>query len=191
MAERAGFTAMLVSIAAAPVVDCGNAEAGSIKALVCGDDGLTTAGRRLAEVYAAAAAKGGSERAATLTEDEASWIGGRDECLSSADPRACIAEAYRLRIAELQARYRLVEPTGAGRYRCDDRPDDEVVATYFPTDPPSAVAERGDDIAVLYQQPTASGARYVGRNVSIWEHQDEAMVVWGPGSPERRCVVKR
>ena len=145
MAERAGFTAMLVSIAAAsvgvlaaePIADCGNAEAGSIEALVCGDDRLTMADRRLAEVYAAAAAKVGSERAATLAEEEG-WIGGRDGCLSSAEPRACIAEAYRLRIAELQARYRLVEPTGTGRYRCDDRPDEEVVATYFPTDPPSA-----------------------------------------------------
>ena len=199
MAERAGFTAMLVSIAAAsigvlaaePVADCGNTEAGSTEALVCGDDGLTMADQRLAEVYAAAATKGGSARAATLAEKEGGWTRGRDGCLSRAEPRACIAEAYRLRIAELQARYRLVEPTGTGRYRCDDRPDEEVVATYFPTDPPSALAERGDDIAVLYQQPAASGARYVGCNESIWEHQGEAMIAWGPGSPERHCAVER
>jgi hypothetical protein len=91
----------------------------------------------------------------------------------------------------LQARYRLIEPTGTGHYRCDSEPDHDVVATYFPTDPPTAIAERGDDIAVLYAQPAASGARYVGRSESIWEHQGEAMIAWRPGNPERRCVVVR
>ena len=30
-----------------------------------------------------------------------------------------------------------------------------------------------------------------GRNETIWEHQGEAMIAWGPGNPERRCVVVR
>lgn len=177
--------------AAAPSFDCAKVEAGSIAAMVCGDAELSTADRKLAEAYAAAAAKGGDEDGAALRSEEVGWINGRDECWKSSDPRACVAEAYRLRTAELQARYRLVEPTGTGRYRCDGEPEHEVVAAYFPTDPPTAIAERGDDIAVLYAQPAASGARYAGRNETIWEHQGEAMIAWGPGNPERRCVVVR
>jgi uncharacterized protein len=179
------------AFAAGPSFDCGKVETGSVAAMICGDEGLSAADRTLAAVYAAAAAKGGGEHAATLKSEEVGWIKGRDECWKSSDARACVAEAYRLRTAELQARYRLVEPIGAGRYRCDGEPEHEVVATYFPTDPPTAIAERGDDIAVLYQQPAASGARYAGRNESIWEHQGEAMIAWGPGNPERRCVVVR
>ncbi|MGD9508297.1 MAG: MliC family protein [Geminicoccaceae bacterium] len=177
--------------AAEPSFDCAKVEPGSIEAMICNDPALAAADRKLAEVHAAAAAKGVSEHAAILETEEAGWIEGRDECWKSSHRRACIAEAYRLRTAELQARYRLIEPTGTGRYRCDGEPDHDVVATYFPTDPPTAIAERGDDIAVLYAQPAASGARYVGRNESIWEHQGEAMIAWGPGNPERRCVVVR
>ena len=179
------------AFAAGPSFDCGKVETGSVAAMICGDEGLSAADRTLAGVYAAASAKGGGEHADNLRSEEVGWIKGRDECWKSSDARACVAEAYRLRTAELQARYRLVEPSGAGRYRCDGEPEHEVVATYFPTDPPTAIAERGDDIAVLYQQPAASGARYAGRNESIWEHQGEAMIAWGPGSPERRCVVVR
>lgn len=177
--------------AAQPSFDCAKVEAGSIEAMVCGDAALSAADRKLAEVYAAAMAKGGDEHASALRAEEVGWSKGRDECWKSAEVRACVAEAYALRTAELQARYRLVEPTGIGRYRCDGEPEHEVVATYFPTDPATAIAERGDDIAVLYQKPAASGARYAGRDAAIWEHQGEAMIAWGPGNPERRCVVER
>lgn len=180
-----------LALAAGPSFDCTKVEAGSIEAMVCGDPALSTADRKLAEVYAAAAAKGGNEPASVLKAEEVGWIKGRDECWKSVDVRACVAEAYGLRTAELQARYRLIEPTGVGRYRCGEQADDEVVATYFPTDPATAIAERGDDIAVLYAQPAASGAKYAGRNETIWEHQGEAMIAWGPGNAERRCVVER
>jgi uncharacterized protein len=184
-------TVPAVALAAEPAFDCTGVEASSIESLICGDEALSAADRKLAEVYAAAIVKGGHEHAPLLRAEEVGWIKSRDECWKSEDPRACVAEAYRLRSAELQARYRLVEPTGTGRYLCKGQHDEKVVATYFPTDPPSAVAERGADIAVLYQQPAASGTRYAGRNESIWEHQGEAMIAWGPGSPERRCVVER
>jgi hypothetical protein len=39
----------------------------------------------------------------------------------------------------------------------------------------------------MYQQAAASGARYVGRNESLWEHQGEAVIQWGYGAPELSC----
>jgi membrane-bound inhibitor of C-type lysozyme len=39
----------------------------------------------------------------------------------------------------------------------------------------------------MYQQPSASGTRYQGRNETFWEHQGEAMITWGFEAPEMHC----
>jgi len=48
-------------------------------------------------------------------------------------------------------------------------------------------AERGDSVSLMYQQPSASGARYQGRNETFWEHQGVAAITWGYGAPEMHC----
>jgi hypothetical protein len=63
-----------------------------------------------------------------------------------------------------------------------------VIATFFQaTDPPTLVAERGDQTSLMYLQPSASGSKYQGRNESLWEHQGEALITWGYGSQEMHC----
>jgi hypothetical protein len=62
-----------------------------------------------------------------------------------------------------------------------------VVVTFFKTDPPTLEAERGDQVSLMYLQPSGSGSKYQGRNESFWEHQGEATIVWGYGSPEMIC----
>ena len=177
--------------ATGPSFDCKRAEPGSIEATICGDATLSQLDRRLADVYAQAAAKATNEHPPTLRAEQRGWIKGRNECWKSDDRVRCIADAYRLRTAELQARYRLVSFTGPVFYVCGGSPANEVVATYFPTDPPVAIVERGDRVSVMFAQPAASGTKYVGRNESLWEHQGEALVTWGAGAPEMRCVVRR
>lgn len=49
------------------------------------------------------------------------------------------------------------------------------------------IAEHGDSVSLMYQQPSASGTRYQGRNESLWEHQGEASITWGYGAPEMHC----
>ncbi|UCD78104.1 MAG: MliC family protein [Desulfobacterales bacterium] len=44
--------------------------------------------------------------------------------------------------------------------------------------------------ATRSQSCTGSGAKYQGQNESFWEHQGEAAIVWGYGSPEMRCSRK-
>ena len=177
--------------AAGPSFDCGKVEAGSVEELVCRDADLAAADRKLAEVYAQALQKAGNEQPPVLKALQRGWIKGRDDCWKAEDKRACVADAYRLRTAELQARYRLLPPTGAATYLCDGQPGNEVTATFFATDPPTAIAERGDQVSLMYQQPSGSGAKYQGRNETLWEHQGEALITWGYGSPEMRCQVKR
>ena len=170
-----------------PSFDCAKVAPGSVEALVCQDAALAAADRELARVFAQALAASGD--APALRAGQRGWIKGRDECWKSADRPGCVAAAYRLRTAELQARYRLLPPVGTATYVCPGAP--EVTASYFATDPPSAIAERGGQVSFMLQQPAASGARYEGPNELLWEHQGEATIRWGADGPELRCTVRR
>jgi uncharacterized protein len=176
------------ALAAGPAFDCGKVRAGSIEELICKDKGLSALDRKMAEVYAAASKKATNEHPPVLKAEQRGWIKGRNDCWKANDKRACAETEYQRRIAELQARYRLVPGTGPVFFTCDGNPANEFVATFFQTDPPTLIAERGDQVSLMYLQPSASGARYQGRNDSFWEHQGEARVTWGYGAPEMRCV---
>jgi len=176
--------------AASPSFNCAKVEAGSIKEMICKDEKLATLDRQLAEVYAASSKKAVNEHPPVLKAEQRGWIKGRNDCWKSDDKRRCVEEAYVLRIAELQARYRLVPATGPIFYACDGDPRNEVIATFFQTDPPTLIAERGDQVSLMYLQAAGSGSKYLGRNESLWEHQGEAIITWGYGSPEMHCKRK-
>lgn len=97
-------------------------------------------------------------------------------------------ESCRWRIAELQARYRLLPVQATARYACDPAlAAKEVRVRSFDTDPPSLIARRGHPVSLMFRQPSASGARYEGRNESLWEHQGEALIRWGFQAAQRHC----
>jgi len=177
--------------AASPAFNCAQVEAGSIEEMICNDEKLAALDRKLAEVYGAASKKAVNEHPPVLKVEQRGWIKGRNDCWKSDDKRRCVEDAYVLRIAELQARYRLVPATGPVFYACDGDPRNEVIATFFQTDPPTLVAERGDQVSLMYLQPAGSGSKYQGRNESLWEHQGEAIITWGYSTKEMRCKVKR
>jgi uncharacterized protein len=190
------FEMVLVGAAAAgtawaegPSFDCSKVETGSIEEMVCKDEGLSALDRTLADVYGAASAKATNEHPPVLKAEQRGWIKGRDECWKSDDVRACVEDSYRTRIAELQARYRLVAGRGPVFFRCGGQPANEVVVTYFETEPPTAIVERGDGSSLMFQQPSGSGAKYQGRNESFWEHHGEAVLTWGYDAPEIHCTV--
>ncbi|ABK46357.1 conserved hypothetical protein [Shewanella sp. ANA-3] len=193
-AGAAGLLAVALSVPAMaaekPSFDCGKVQAGSIEELVCQDAGLTKLDQQLAEVYAQAADKAKNEQPPMLKAMQRGWVKGRNECWKSEDKRACVESSYQTRIAELQAQYRLVEMTGPIFYVCDGNPANEVVVSYFKTEPATLIAERGDQTSLMFVQPSGSGAKYQGRNESLWEHHGEAKIVWGYEAPEMTCVVK-
>ncbi len=174
--------------ATGPSFSCTEVAAGSIEATICQDEQLSALDRRLAAVHEAARRKATNERPPLLAAEQRGWLKGRDECWKSQDPHACVVSAYVHRIAELEARYRLVPDSGPVRFVCDGNPASEVVATFFATDPPTLIAERGDSTSLMYLAPSASGTRYQGRNESFWEHHGEALITWGYGAPEMRCT---
>lgn len=172
-----------------PSFDCTKVDAGSIEAMVCKDAGLSQLDNNLAEVYSQALEKAKNEQPPTLKAMQRGWVKGRNECWKSEDKRACIEASYQTRIAELQAQYRLVDMTGPVFYACDGNPANEVVVTYFKTEPATLIAEHGDSTSLMFVQPSGSGAKYQGRNESLWEHQGEAKVVWGFEAPEMTCKL--
>lgn len=173
-----------------PSFDCSKVRAGSIEEMVCQDEGLIKLDQQLAEVYTKATEKAQNEQPPTLKAMQRGWVKGRDECWKSEDKHACVESTYQTRIAELQAQYRLVEMTGPVFYACDGNPANEVVVSYFKTEPATLIAERGDQTSLMFVQPSGSGAKYQGRNESLWEHHGEAKIVWGYEAPEMTCVVK-
>ena len=170
-----------------PSFACDKVRAGSIEAMICSDQALSALDRKLSGVYAAASSKAKNEHPPLLKAEQRGWIKGRNDCWKAGDTRGCVLDEYDRRIAELQARYRLVSGSGPVRFICDDSPVSEVLATFFRTDPPTLIAERGDSVSLMYLQPSGSGTRYQGRNESFWEHQGEAAIIWGYGAPEMRC----
>jgi uncharacterized protein len=173
--------------ATGPAFECTAVEAGSIEAMICADDELSAQDRDLAAVYSAASARATNEQPPVLKAEQRGWIKGRNDCWKSDDQRKCVKDEYVNRIAELQARYRLVPSKGPVRFSCDGNPANEVSVTFFSTDPATLIAERGDSVSLMYVQPSASGAKYQGRNESFWEHQGEATITWGYEAPEMRC----
>jgi len=176
-----------------PAFDCGKAE-GTVQALICRDDELAMLDLALADVYAAARARARDGLGAELEAIQRGWVRGRDECWKAekvptwltaswqvTGVRACVAGQYRLRISELQAVWRLVPAPSVTGYDCSGAagvPAGELVATHFGTDPPTARLERGDQVATVWNIPTASGAKYEGQNVVYWTRGGEATVEW-------------
>jgi uncharacterized protein len=173
--------------AGAPSFACDSVKPGSIEAMVCADAELSLLDRKLAEVFAAATKKATNEHPPLLKAEQQGWIKGRKDCWKSKDQSSCVQEEYTRRIAELQARYRLVPFNGPVRFVCDGNPANEVITTFFQTEPPTLIAEYGDETSFMILQPSESGIRYQGRNETFWEHEGAAVITWGYGQPEMRC----
>lgn len=170
-----------------PAFKCDKVEAESVEALICQDAGLSALDQQLAQVYAEASKKAVNEHPATLKAEQRGWIKGRDDCWKSQDQKLCVSDSYHQRIVELQARYRLVDSVGPVTWLCDGDARNQVVVTFFKTEPATLIAERGDSTSLMTQQMSASGSRYLGRNESFWEHQGEATIVWGYDAKEMKC----
>lgn len=185
------WTASTLAAPAAPLPApaCLGARPGSMAELVCRDPALAELDRQMASVYAQARLKALHEKPPQLAAEQRGWLRGRDDCWKALDDkRACVAESYRFRLVELQARYRLVAQRGPFFWQCGASPADELAVSYFATEPPSLIAERGDRVSLMRLVPAASGSRYEGRNEMFWEHHGEAILRWGFEAPELSCT---
>jgi len=101
--RRAALIVGTVAAAIAPLpsalaasFDCSQA-AGRVEQLVCADTELGALDSELARVYAESRDSASPQGAARLKQDQLAWLKQRDACTAS----ACVADAYRARIAAL------------------------------------------------------------------------------------------
>ncbi|MDQ8021421.1 MAG: lysozyme inhibitor LprI family protein [Moraxellaceae bacterium] len=170
-----------------PSFSCVKVTPDSIEALVCGDAELSALDRKLAEAYAAATKKAVNEQPPRLRAEQSGWVKGRNDCWKATDKRVCVRDAYQQRIVELQAGYWLVPSNGPVRFTCDGGANDALQVTYFQTDPPSLLAERGVSSSLMVLRRDANGTLYQGRNESMRADDGELRVAWGNGAPVMRC----
>lgn len=170
-----------------PSFDCNNAELSSIEQLVCQDNVLAQFDQQLGNVYQQALAKVQGQMLDLLKSEQRGWIKGRDECWKADDKVQCTSDMYHMRIAELQARFKLVDSIGPITYQCAEPANGELSVTFYQSEPATLIASWNNSMSLMYIEPAASGAKYQGRNTLFWEHQGEAKVKWGPDSPEAIC----
>jgi len=176
-----------LAMAQGPSFACDQLESGSIEELICNDEALSALDRTLAGVYEEAFSKADSKAQLQLKAEQRGWIKGRNDCWKADDTRSCVQGEYQRRIAELQARYQLVPHRGPLVFACDGYQRNEVGVTFFETEPPTLIAMRGNDVALMYLQPSASGTKYEGANGTFWERHGEAMITWGNSAMQMYC----
>lgn len=156
-----------------PSFDCAKAESEAEK-LVCADYGLAALDNRLAEVYAAELAKPGASK--DLAAYQRGWVKERDDCWKADDKKRCVEESYRTRIAYLQINSPGAMAATAVEFKCNDDSKPFTMAYYNDLDDRPAVITLGNDQAIVFPQPAASGAKYGRNGITFWEHQGKAAV---------------
>lgn len=192
----------VVARAEGPAFDCTKAQ-GEVEELICKDEGLAALDRRLDTVYKAALVKARNEVPPVLRSEQRGWVKARNECWKAqgadnpvfltaswqaTSVRDCVEGEYSIRISELQSLYHLVPAKGPTFFACDGNPANEIVVTFFETDPPTAQVERGDRMVTAWLVRAASGSKYEGQNLEFWSMGDEATVTWL--DEDLKCQVK-
>lgn len=179
-------TAQLHAVEANFQINCQAKDQGTIDKLICSDQELLKQDQQLAEVYQQALLKAANEKPPLLKAEQRGWVKGKAECWKEEDKKACASMLYTQRIAELQARYELVSAIKKLRLSCDNNPANELSARYYPTTPATLIADYGDQVSLMYQQPDQS---YVGRNERLSEQNGVFIVQWGYGAALLSCIA--
>jgi uncharacterized protein len=180
-------SACVVAQSTSSSIDCARAMSAA-EQTVCSDASLASLDRKLVDVYASASKAASADQKNRLAADQQRWLNERNACGKSSEQATCIKERYLLRIADLQAQFKLAPSRGPFRFVCNNDPNSVMVAQYFETDPPTARFSYDGRTLTAFIQRSGSGARYGGNNVSYWEHQGEASVVWF--GRQMKCATK-
>ena len=170
-----------------PTISCQSKNLNAIDKEICSQVELVRLDNELNAVFRSALDKLGTKKRTDFKAEHRGWIKNRNQCLNQSDDFLCIRNAYQYRIAELQTRYDLIEGLGPIYYVCDGQLTDEVAVNFYPTEPPSLIAERNGQVSFMTLQVSASGAKYQGQNEIFWEHQGKAYITWGSGSSMMDC----
>lgn len=179
----------------APAFDCGRAE-GEVEMLLCRDSDLAKLDQEMADVYwtsmgvAATSGPNAKQAMATNKAVQRGWIKGRNDCWKAADVNICVTDAYYRRLAELEARWNLVDMAGTDIYTCGDGRKVSV-ARYKTTHWGAADVKTDDGSEIYVQTRTASGVKYEGPfGRFVWNKGKQAQMKLTPDGPALSCEIK-
>jgi len=92
-----------------------------------------------------------------------------------------------MRISEIQAEYGLIEASNSFVYTCLDDPKNKLEVAYYPTEIPTAKANRNGQISFMYGKPRGDVMIYKGPNENISIQHKDVKVSWGYESQEVQC----
>lgn len=173
-AEPAAPAVTAPAPAQGPSFDCNQARSDA-ETQVCNDAELSALDRRLAELYRAAQT---SPDELDIAAEQRGWIKGRDACWQAVDARRCLVEAYQTRIVELQIATTPGPAPAAVNFVCEGSDKPLAVTYYNDIEPNAALIRLGQDQAIAFLAPAASGARYTREGVEFWEHQGEVTLAF-------------
>ena len=173
-AEPAAPAVTAPAPAQGPSFDCNQARSDA-ETQVCNDAELSALDRRLAELYRAAQT---SPDELDIAAEQRGWIKGRDACWQAVDARRCLVEAYQTRLVELQIATTPGPAPAAVNFVCEGSDKPLAVTYYNDIEPNAALIRLGQDQAIAFLAPAASGARYTREGVEFWEHQGEVTLAF-------------
>ncbi len=179
----------------APAFDCGRAE-GEVEMLLCRDSDLAKLDQEMADVYwtgmgvAATSGPNAKQAMATNKAMQRGWIKGRNDCWKAADVNICVTDSYYRRLAELEARWNLVDLAGTDTYTCDG--GHIVSVARYKTTYWGAADVRTDAGSEIYVQTrTASGVKYQGPfGRFVWNKGKSAQMKLTPNGAGLSCEIK-
>jgi uncharacterized protein len=162
-------------VLAAPPLDCGN---DAIEQVICADPALRAQQSQVRELYGAAVGGLAAAERSAQQQREARWQHERAACAGAQDPHGCLVDQLSHRLVELKIALKEVAVFAAVTYRCDGPDAVPLLATYYRSEPAAVRLKYRDQDALAFIAPSASGARYLGDDVEIWEHQGVARFTW-------------
>jgi uncharacterized protein len=177
---------LLAATANTAAADCA-AQSDAINRVICVDPTLAGEEAQMQELYASALKLPPSRRTAQQAR-QAAWLRERAACASDPQTHTCVATQLDRRIVELKIVLAQTQAFATVTYICEGEDPTPVRAAYYRSDPPAVrLTFSGHDV-VAFVAPSASGARYTGEGVEIWEHQGIARIRWA--GVERACPKK-
>jgi uncharacterized protein len=175
--------ALLTPAANTAPADCA-AQSDAINRVICADPALASEEAQMQELYAGALKLSPPQRTAQQAR-QAAWLRERAGCASDPQTHACVAAQLDRRIVELKIVLAQTQAFATVTYLCEGEDPIPVHAAYYRSDPPAVRLTFSDHDLVAFVAPSASGARYTGEGVEIWEHQGIARLRWA--GVERTC----
>ena len=151
---------------------------GCAAASPCADPAFSAAETQLAGQYQAGLAHAAAAEEQALRAQQGAWLAARRDCSGAADAAACRAALLAVNRTALAIAAGRVPVFATAAYRCPDAAAGALEASYYRTDPPAVRLRYQSEELFAFIARSASGSRYLGPDVELWEHQRVARLTW-------------